>query len=144
MFGLKPIFGSSAKGAVNVLRQGVKVLRENKILCLSPDGPKGPRMRMNDGCLYFAKMSGAPIIPVCYGSSRAWVQHRWDRYLIAKPFGKIVCTVGAPIYFNRDNPNEMEDLHTRLEALMISQQQLLDRELGLPPIGQEPLRNSRR
>jgi lysophospholipid acyltransferase (LPLAT)-like uncharacterized protein len=130
MFGLRPIYGSSARGAVNVLRQGVRVLQKNRILCLSPDGPKGPRMRLNDGCLYFAKMSGAPVIPVCFTTSRPWVQHRWDRYLVAKMFGRIICTVGAPIYYNRNNPREMDDLHIKLESLMVSQMQSLDREIG--------------
>ncbi|MDR1071499.1 MAG: DUF374 domain-containing protein [Rickettsiales bacterium] len=132
LFGLRPIFGSTRHGGVNVLRQGVKVLRKNNILCLSPDGPRGPRMRLNDGCVYFAKMSGAPIIPVCFTTTRPWFQKRWDRYLIAKMFGKIICVAGAPIYYDRSNPNEMTDLHKKLESHMVAQLQQLDREAGLP------------
>jgi lysophospholipid acyltransferase (LPLAT)-like uncharacterized protein len=138
MFGLQPIFGSTQNGGVNVLRQGVKVLKENNILCLSPDGPRGPRMRLNDGCLYFAKMSGAPIVPVCFTTTRPWFQKRWDKYLIAKMFGRVICSVGAPVYFDKGNPNEMEDLHKKLEDFMVAQLQSLDKELGLPIIEQEP------
>lgn len=137
MFGLRPIFGSTAVGAVSVLRQGLRILKDNKMLCLSPDGPKGPRMRLNDGCLYFAKMSGAPIIPVCFSTTKPWLQHRWDRYLVSKMFSKVICTVGAPIYFNQDNPNEMIDLHKKLEDYMVRQLQDLDKEVGMPPIEQE-------
>jgi lysophospholipid acyltransferase (LPLAT)-like uncharacterized protein len=143
MFGLKPIFGSTKNGGVNVLRHGVSVLKQNYILCLTPDGPKGPRMRLNDGCLYFAKMSGAPIIPVCFTTTRPWFQKRWDKYLIAKMFGRVICSVGAPIYFNRGNPAEMEDLHKKLEEIMVAQLQSLDKEVGLPVIEHEPMKGGK-
>ncbi|MDR3208495.1 MAG: DUF374 domain-containing protein [Rickettsiales bacterium] len=140
MFGLRPIFGSTRHGGVNVLRQGVKMLRNNNILCLSPDGPRGPRMRLNDGCVYFAKMSGAPIIPVCFTTTRPWFQDRWDKYLIAKMFGKIICVAGAPIYYDKSNPNETLDMHKKLEDYMVMQLQQLDKEVGLPVMEQEPER----
>ncbi|MDR2269157.1 MAG: DUF374 domain-containing protein [Rickettsiales bacterium] len=137
MFGLRPIFGSTSNGAVGVLRQGLKVLKKNKILCLSPDGPTGPRMCLNDGCLYFAKMSGAPIIPVCFTTTKPWLQRRWDRYLIAKMFGKVICSVGAPIYYNKNNPDEMRNLHKKLESFMVAQLQQMDKEVGMEFIGPE-------
>ena len=138
IFGLRPIFGSTKHDGVSVLRKGVEILKKGRMICLSPDGPKGPRMRLNDGCLYFAKMSGAPIIPVCFTTTNAWFQHRWDRYLIAKMFGSVICDVGAPFYYDRSNPNEMVDLHKRLEDFMVSQLQKLDNEVGLPLMEQEP------
>jgi lysophospholipid acyltransferase (LPLAT)-like uncharacterized protein len=137
LFGLRPIFGSTRHGGVKVLRQGVKVLRESNVLCLSPDGPRGPRMHLNDGCVYFAKMSGAPIIPVCFTTTRPWFQKRWDKYLIAKMFGRIICEAGAPIYYDRSNPNEMTDLHKKLENHMVAQLQRLDKEAGLPVVEPE-------
>jgi lysophospholipid acyltransferase (LPLAT)-like uncharacterized protein len=130
MFGLRPIFGSAAKGAVGVLRQGVRALRSGNCVCLSPDGPKGPAMRLSDGCIYFAKMSGAPIIPLCYSASRPWFRRkRWDKYLVAKFFGRIICHAGAPFYYDGD----MDGLHKKLEAFMIGQQNALDKELGVSP-----------
>ena len=63
LFGLKTIYGSSVNGGVSVLKRGVSVLNKGKdCLALSPDGPRGPSMRFHDGALYFAKMTGAPII----------------------------------------------------------------------------------
>ena len=138
--GLKSIFGSTSRGGVGVLRQGVRILQSGNLITLSPDGPRGPRMRLNDGCLYFAKMSGAPIIHVCYTSTKPWLQHRWDKYLIAKPFGKIIVSVGAPVYFDRKSPNEMTDLHDRLEKTMIEQMQNLDKEFGLPVMEPQDVR----
>ena len=99
LFGLRAIYGATSEGGISVLRQGVRVLRTGKYaLCLSPDGPGGPSMRVQDGALYFAKMTGAPIIPVCYSSSRSWIQKRWDRYLVTLHFSRIKCKIGKPLF----------------------------------------------
>lgn len=132
LFGLKAIYGSTGRdGAVSALRQGVRRLNEGYVLALSPDGPKGPLMRLNDGALYYARMTGAPIIPVCYSCSRPWFQKRWDRYLIATPFSKIVCNVGKPIFITKDN---FDFARQDLENFMIKQLQDTDAEFGLPAI----------
>lgn len=129
LFGLKTIYGSSASGGVSVLKKGVSILNKGKnCLALSPDGPRGPSMRFHDGALYFAKMTGAPIIPVCYSSSRPWFLNRWDRYLLTKPFSVIAGDVGKPIFIERKTKIEdFEKIRKNLEDLMIVQAQNLDK-----------------
>lgn len=129
LFGLKTIYGSSANGGVSVLKRGVSVLNKGKnCLALSPDGPRGPSMRFHDGALYFAKMTGAPIIPVCYSSSRPWFLNRWDRYLLTKPFSVIAGDVGSPIFIDRKTKIEdFEKIRKKLEDLMIKQAYNLDK-----------------
>ena len=128
LFGLRSIYGSTSEGGISVLRQGVRVLRQGKYgLCLSPDGPGGPSLRVQSGAMYFAKMTGAPIIPVCYTSSRAWFQKRWDRYLVTLPFSKIVCNVGKPIFIDSKISNEeFETQRENLEKIMVKQMRDLD------------------
>jgi lysophospholipid acyltransferase (LPLAT)-like uncharacterized protein len=60
----------------------------------------------------------------------------WDRMMVPMFFGKIICEIGKPVYFNRKNPNEIEDLRKKLEDFMVRQQNDLDAEVGLRPIGQ--------
>ena len=56
LFGLRAIYGSSHKGGVSVLREGLRVLaRGDHGICMSPDGPGGPSLRVQEGALYFAK-----------------------------------------------------------------------------------------
>ena len=101
LFGLRAIYGSSHNGGISVLREGIRVLRRgDHSLCISPDGPGGPSLRVQEGALYFAKMTGAPIIPVCFSAKHVWIQNRWDRYLLVYPFTKIKCRVGEPIYID--------------------------------------------
>ena len=139
LFGLRAIYGSSHKGGVSVLREGLRVLaRGDHGICMSPDGPGGPSLRVQEGALYFAKMSGAPIIPVCYTSSRAWIQDRWDKYLLSLPFAKIVCNVGNPIFVpKRATPEEFEKIRRELEDFMVAQMRELDAEFDLPYIEQD-------
>jgi hypothetical protein len=129
LFGLKTIYGSSTNGGVSVLKRGVSVLNRGKYcLALSPDGPNGPSMRFHDGALYFAKMTGAPIIPVCCSSSRPWFLNRWDRYLLTKPFSIIAGNVGNPIFIDKKTKIEdFEKIRKKLEDLMVKQAYNLDK-----------------
>jgi lysophospholipid acyltransferase (LPLAT)-like uncharacterized protein len=129
LFGLKTIYGSSDGGGVNVLKRGISILNRGKYcLALSPDGPNGPSMRFHDGALYFAKMTGAPIIPVCYSCSRPWFLNRWDRYLLMKPFSIMTGTVGEPIFIDRrTNTEDFEKIRKSLEDIMVKQAYDLDK-----------------
>ncbi|MBR1380552.1 MAG: DUF374 domain-containing protein [Alphaproteobacteria bacterium] len=139
LFGLRPIYGSTSDGGISVLRSGVRVLRNGKYsMCISPDGPGGPSLRVQDGALYFAKMTGAPIIPVCFSSSGAWFQQRWDRYLITLPFSKITCRVGAPVFVNaRASRTEFENIRKTIEDYMVRQVRDMDAEFGHAPVEQD-------
>ena len=139
LFGLKAIYGSTSEGGISVLRQGVRVLRDGRYaLCLSPDGPSGPSMRVQDGALYFAKMTGAPIIPVCYSSSRAWIQKRWDRYLVALPFSRIHCKIGQPVFVDsKISADDFEKIRKNIESTMVKQLRDLDKEFGLFKVEQD-------
>ena len=130
LFGLRTLYGSSARGGVNVLKRGINILNSGRFcLALSPDGPRGPSMRFHDGALYFAKMTGAPIIPVCYSCSRPWFLNRWDRYLLTKPFSVIHGNVGQPIFIDKKTSiEEFETIRKNLEDLMVKQAYDLDKE----------------
>lgn len=139
LFGLRAIYGSTSKGAISVLREGVRVLRQgNFSMCLSPDGPGGPSLRVQEGALYFAKMTGAPIIPVCFSASRAWFQQRWDRYLVALPFSKITCNVGEPVFIDsKISAADFEATRKNLEDLMVRQMREMDAEFNLFRVEQD-------
>ena len=138
VFGMRAIYGSSTKGAVSVLRQGVRVLRDGRYaLCMAPDGPSGPSLRIKDGALYFAKMTGAPIIPVCYSASFVKVQKRWDRFLFVLPFSRLKIVVGKPLFVAPNaTTEEFEKVRKSLEDVMLKQVRDLDAEFNLPPVEQ--------
>lgn len=139
LFGLRPLYGSTTHGGLSVLRGGLRVLSDGRYsLCISPDGPSGPSLRVQDGALYFSKMTGAPIIPVCYSASRAKFITRWDRYMFVKPFSKITCIIGNPVFVpRRASVEEMESVKKSLEQYMVDTVHTMDSEFNHMQIEQD-------
>lgn len=139
LFGLRAIYGSTSKGAVSVLREGVRILRDGRYaMCMSPDGPGGPSLRVQDGALYFAKMTGAPIIPVCFSASHAWFQNRWDRYLVALPFSTVTCNIGKPVFIDsKISPQQFQETRKKLEDFMVRQMREMDAQFNLFHVEQD-------
>lgn len=136
LFGMRAIYGSTSDGAVAVLRTGVRVMRENNVsMCVPVDGPSGPSLHVQDGALYFARMTGAPIVPCCFSCSRPIYMNRWDKFMMPKLFGTISCNIGDPIYVDSKLTGEAFD-KKREEIQNIMQKQLreMDAEFNLPVI----------
>lgn len=136
LFGLRAIYGSTSDGAVAVLREGVRVMREtNMSMCVPVDGPSGPSLHVQDGALYFARMTGAPIVPVCFSCSRPMYMDRWDKFMVPKLFGTISCKIGKPIYIDSKLRGEdFEKKRIEIEKLMVKQLREMDAEFNLPKI----------
>lgn len=93
--------GSSSRGGTEALRGLLRSARAGRSLCITPDGPRGPRERVKLGALAAAQATGLPIIPCAAGASRAWWIEGWDRFLVPKPFARIRAAYGAPIRIAR-------------------------------------------
>ena len=133
LFGATAIYGSTSAGAVSVLREGVRVLhKEKRCIVMCPDGPSGPSLHLQDGAMYFAKMANAPIIPVCFSSSKSWFQTRWDRYLVTLPFAKTITDIGDPIFVKADiKTAAFEKEREKIEKICIKQLRNLDKIFNL-------------
>ena len=139
LFGLRALYGSTSYGAASVLREGVRMLDAGGYsICISPDGPSGPSMRVKSGALYFAQKSGAPIIPVCYSASRARFLQRWDRFVVPMPFSRVTVRVGQPIFIKPDlSEAEFEAVRKKVEDVMVNMLREMDGEFNLPRVEQD-------
>lgn len=131
--GISWIKGSSSKGGAAALREMVRVLRAGEWVGITPDGPRGPRMRVSDGILNLARLSGVPIIPMSSGVVRGKVMQTWDRFLIPGPFTKGYVIWGEPLFVPKDvdadSFNEIRrTLEDRLSALSSEADRLTARE----------------
>ncbi len=97
-WGLHSVRGSSSKGALGAIKGMLKIIRKNEICVITPDGPRGPRMRAQDGIARIASMSGVPVFPSAFSTSRGKRLGSWDRFMLAKPFSRGVIIWGDPIY----------------------------------------------
>ena len=68
-FGSKTVFGSSTRGGAAAFIQLARLLRQGDVVGITPDGPRGPRMRANDGVIALAKVAGVPVLPLTFSAS---------------------------------------------------------------------------
>ena len=136
LFGMHAIYGSTSDGGIAVLRSGVRVIREKKAsVCISVDGPSGPSLRVQNGALYFARMTGAPIVPCTFSASRPIYMNHWDKFMIPKLFGTITCHIGEPIYVDSKlSGDAFEQKRIEIEKIMVNQLHKMDAEFNLPVI----------
>lgn len=116
-FGHDSIRGSTTSGGASALRRSVRRAREGWDLGFTPDGPRGPRHKVQRGVILAARLSGLPIVPVSFAASRAKVLGSWDGFVVPIPFSRGVFVYGAPIEVAPDaGEGEMEAAGSKLEA----------------------------
>lgn len=139
-FGVGWIKGSTSKsgtqkGGAQALRAMLKCLKSGEYVGITPDGPRGPRMRVSEGIIIAAKMSGAAIIPVTYGIRNGKILGTWDRFLIGMPFSKGVVLYGAPIEVSRTaDADEIETARLQLEESLNERTAECDRLTDREPV----------
>jgi lysophospholipid acyltransferase (LPLAT)-like uncharacterized protein len=132
-FGIDTIAGSSRRGGLEALIGMVRKLRHGESVGITPDGPRGPRMRAGDGPIALARISGATIIPAAASVSRRIVLNTWDKLIIALPFGQGATVWGEPIRISRGaSPEDMADARLRLENALTRVTNTADETVGVP------------
>jgi lysophospholipid acyltransferase (LPLAT)-like uncharacterized protein len=94
---LKLVRGSSRRGGLGAVRKLLRIGRSAH-LAITPDGPSGPRGRVQKGVVYLASRTGLPIVPVGFGYRRAWRTRSWDRMVVPWPGSLVTAVAGAPLH----------------------------------------------
>ena len=105
------ISGSPKRGGAAALLTIEQRLNEGDVIGVTPDGPRGPRMRAKNGAVKAAQLSGAPILPVSGSASFCWKVKSWDRFLLVLPFGRGELIWGEPIYVPTEADDEVLERH---------------------------------
>ena len=98
VLGYHPIRGSSSQGGKQALREISKLARQGCKIGHIVDGPRGPLGVVKPGLLVIAQVSGMPILPSISSSEKKWVFNSWDRFMVPKPFSRIIIRFGDEIY----------------------------------------------
>lgn len=94
--GIAPVRGSASRGGAQATKQLID--QPDLHVCITPDGPRGPRRTMKDGIVYLASRTGRPVVPNTVIGTNCWsIPGGWSDMLIPKPFSKLVLIAGAPI-----------------------------------------------
>ncbi len=120
-FGIGSIRGSSSRRAVAALIGMKKALQEGHDVCVTPDGPKGPRYKVQPGLLKIAQTTGTDIIPIHIHYSSAWRLSSWDRFVIPMPLSKVTVIFDKPISIPKNlSEAEFEAATASLESCLIA------------------------
>jgi lysophospholipid acyltransferase (LPLAT)-like uncharacterized protein len=87
--GIGAVRGSSSRRAVAALIGMKRALRDGLDVCITPDGPRGPRGSFHPGIIKLAQTTGAAIVPIHVHYAAAWRLNTWDRLVLPKPFSRV-------------------------------------------------------
>jgi len=104
------------KGGARAIAEASKRLREGGYLCMTPDGPRGPRRRASPGAVTLAQRTGSAILPYAVAARPAPRLDTWDRFIIPLPFARGAIVLGPPILCGR--AAEPGDLREALQTGM--------------------------
>jgi lysophospholipid acyltransferase (LPLAT)-like uncharacterized protein len=136
MQGIGVIRGSKAKGlkqkgGTTAFREMLRHLKSGGCMAMTPDGPRGPRMRAGIGAIQLAKLSGAPILLFAWSTKRRIIFNSWDRFVMPLPFDEGYLLWGGPMSVPANaTSEEMEQLRAQLERDLINLTQEADKLAG--------------
>ena len=113
--------GDMVARAVAALVGLKRALLDGADVCLTPDGPRGPRYQVQPGFVKLAQATGAPIVPIHLQFSSAWRLKTWDRFVIPKPFSRVAVVFGERVPIPRDlDDAAFEAARLRIESLLVN------------------------
>jgi len=72
-----------------------------------------------------AQFTQAPLFPLAYAAENAWMLGSWDKFIIPKPFSKIVIAIGEPVHVPKGIiVEDLEPIRLQMENCL---KQLTDR-----------------
>lgn len=114
-FGIQTIAGSTNKQGFEAARQILQALKQNAIIGITPDGPRGPREQVSNGVLQIARLAQVDILPLAYSCKPMKRLNSWDHFRFAKPFCKGVFVIGTPVAPSKDLDQLRESLQHAMD-----------------------------
>src|SRR5262249_43262365 len=98
--GFSVVRGSTTRGGSRALRELTWRIDRGH-LCVTPDGPRGPRRHVHQGLAYLSSRTGLPIVGPGMAFQRPWRAQTWDRFGAPsprpRPSSPAACVTPAPV-----------------------------------------------
>lgn len=121
LFGFRAVRGSSSRGAREGLLGLAEVIDGGTPAIFTADGPRGPLYRTKMGPIKLAQITGAPIGCFHLEPEHKWTMGSWDKFLVPRPFTRIVVSWGPWTHVAADLPaEEFESKRSELNAAIES------------------------
>jgi lysophospholipid acyltransferase (LPLAT)-like uncharacterized protein len=120
-YGAEVIRGSAKQSGALALRDQHEMMKNGYSIVTTPDGPGGPQHELKTGVMVMARVGGVPIVPVACAAERAWYLSRWDKFMIPKPFSRVVLGIGKPYDIPAGTPlKELEPHRLNVQRAVMS------------------------
>jgi lysophospholipid acyltransferase (LPLAT)-like uncharacterized protein len=133
--GFGVVRGSTTRGGARALREMTRRIDRGH-LCVTPDGPRGPRRHVHQGLVYLASRTGFPIVGAGMAFQHGWRARSWDRFCVPRPFTAATCVAPAAVEVPRDANRETleacrQEVENRMRAAM-TEAELWAQQLSTP------------
>lgn len=121
LFNVQPVRGSSSRRGGQALLELTGWAERGFDLAVTPDGPRGPCYKVQDGTISAAAVTGSAIIPVSYYLRSKIRLKSWDRFQIPLPFSRCEVVLGEPVSIARDaDAPQREQTRAELERRLLA------------------------
>lgn len=112
--------GSSSSGGRRAMKQMADKLGKSRIGAHIVDGPRGPAGQLKAGAIRLAQLADAVIVPFYTCAENAFYFNSWDRFMIPKPFSRVLLRFGEVFPVPETPTTEsFERLRLALENVML-------------------------
>jgi lysophospholipid acyltransferase (LPLAT)-like uncharacterized protein len=127
-FSFEIINGSSNRNSLHAVREILRKLKNGENISITPDGPRGPRYKINGNVVEIAQLSNAPLIPLTFVCTKCRIFKSWDEFILPFPFNNITVVYGKPFHIQKNDDaqqkqieleQEMNDINRKAELLSI-------------------------
>lgn len=141
-FGCQAILGTSIKRekrksghAISALKTILREIRAGKNFYITPDAIIRKNIdkafQIRGALLEIAQLTGRPIVPISFTSSRQRILHTRDHFVLPLPFGRLNIICGKPVYVAKHLKEEqLNDMRSSLERTLNRLSRRLDNFYG--------------
>jgi len=105
-FGVQPVRGSSSRRGAQAMLELATWAECGYDLAVTPDGPRGPRYRVQEGSVMLAQITGHPMVPVSANIRWKKCFKSWDMFQLPIPFTRCDVRIGEPLIVPCDAGSE--------------------------------------
>ena len=98
----------------------VNAVEQGNSLCITPDGPTGPRHQMKMGAVRVAQRTQVPLFLVGISIKKKKILKSWDQFEIPLPFSTV------DVYYSEPVMVSLELKDTSLNDFLIEQEKQLE------------------
>lgn len=101
--------GSSSQGGSEALA-AITAAAQQGVVCVTPDGPRGPRHQMKPGAVIAAHRAAVPLVLVrARIHGKKVFERSWDRFELPLPFARVDIFIDEPLTIPADADREEID-----------------------------------